>query len=216
MSLGGYGTFDFAGKYASQISAAMALCGGGKVKYANNLATIPLWIMHGKADRAVPYSQSLEMERAIKNSSDTNYTRASYFAGLDHADMVHVFYMPQMYQWLYQFDKTQTNKTKINNFDITLSDFRKRPIDGEFGAFGKELKAKEEPNYQPPTQTETKVEPSAPKVQSKQAPRIHIVKQGDTLYQLSKKYHTTIEKLCRNNGIKENAILKIGQKIKLD
>lgn len=42
MSLGGYGTMHFAGKYPERIAAAVALCGGGNVKDACNLSQIPL------------------------------------------------------------------------------------------------------------------------------------------------------------------------------
>ncbi|MEG1634537.1 MAG: peptidoglycan DD-metalloendopeptidase family protein [Rikenellaceae bacterium] len=44
---------------------------------------------------------------------------------------------------------------------------------------------------------------------------VHIIKKGDTLYKLSKKYGTSIAKLCEINNIKEKATLSLGQKIKL-
>ncbi len=46
-------------------------------------------------------------------------------------------------------------------------------------------------------------------------PKYHIVKQGDTLYKIAKKYYTTIDKLCEINNIKESGILSLNQKIKL-
>ncbi|HON20606.1 MAG TPA: LysM domain-containing protein, partial [Bacteroidales bacterium] len=46
-------------------------------------------------------------------------------------------------------------------------------------------------------------------------PKYHIVKQGDTLYKIAKKYSTTVNKLCEINRIKENDILSLNQKIKL-
>jgi hypothetical protein len=213
MSLGGYGTFDFAGKYPNEISAAIALCGGGKEKYAANLATVPLWIMHGIADRAVPVSQSQKMEKAILNSSEKNFMRTDYFNTLDHGDMVHVFYMPDMYKWLYQFDKSDSNKTKINNYDITLSDFRKRPIDGAYGAYGKQL-SQEEDTLSPKTSVsviEKKLTSATDNEPKKQ--KVHIVQQGDTLWAISKKNNTTIERLCQANNITESTKLQIGQKL---
>lgn len=70
MSLGGYGTMHFAGKYANKITAAVALCGGGNPKDACNLATIPMWIQHGNRDEAVPVTRSREMVNAIKNCNE--------------------------------------------------------------------------------------------------------------------------------------------------
>ena len=53
MSLGGYGTLDFAGTYPDKIAAAIALCGGATLKDYRGLGELPLWIVHGTADRAV-------------------------------------------------------------------------------------------------------------------------------------------------------------------
>lgn len=46
-------------------------------------------------------------------------------------------------------------------------------------------------------------------------PAVHIVKSGDTLSAIDRKYHTTVDKLCKLNHIKEDGILSLGQKIKL-
>ncbi len=43
----------------------------------------------------------------------------------------------------------------------------------------------------------------------------HIVKEGDTLYKISQKYKISIPKICQLNHISENAVLQLGQKIKL-
>lgn len=43
----------------------------------------------------------------------------------------------------------------------------------------------------------------------------HKVKQGDTLSGIAKRYHTSVKKLCQLNKIKENSILRIGQKIRV-
>lgn len=47
MSLGAYGTLDFAGEYPEIVTAAVALCGGGNTRNGCNLSTIPVWIQHG-------------------------------------------------------------------------------------------------------------------------------------------------------------------------
>jgi len=225
MSMGGYGTFDFVGKYPNEVTAAMALCGGGKVSDAANLAKVPLWILHGKADRDVPVSQSQKMENAIKKNG-INYVRADYFPGLGHADMVHVFYMPVMYQWLYQFDGSEASKSKINNYQITLTDFRNRPVDGDFGAYSQGLKKNSKDikydslpeiaiihKTSPKTEKSQNQKPQSKKSESK---KIYVVKQGDTLYAIALKNKTTTEKLCKLNGIKEDSVLKIGQKIRVE
>ena len=42
----------------------------------------------------------------------------------------------------------------------------------------------------------------------------HVIRSGDTLSLLSKKYNVSIEKLCELNSITRNTIMKIGQKIR--
>lgn len=61
--------------------------------------------------------------------------------------------------------------------------------------------------------------PAAPTRQSKnrqQSKRStsHSVKKGDTLSSIARKYGTSVSKLCQLNGIKQNAVLRLGQKIK--
>lgn len=43
----------------------------------------------------------------------------------------------------------------------------------------------------------------------------HYVKKGDTLYGISLKYKVSVKKICDLNGITENSILSIGQKLRL-
>jgi LysM repeat protein len=44
----------------------------------------------------------------------------------------------------------------------------------------------------------------------------HVVKTGDTLYSLAKSSGTTVDKLCKLNGIKGDYKIKVGQKLKLN
>ena len=49
--------------------------------------------------------------------------------------------------------------------------------------------------------------------QDEESNNYHIVKQGDSLFGISKQYNTTVAEICLLNGITETAILDIGQKI---
>ena len=46
--------------------------------------------------------------------------------------------------------------------------------------------------------------------------KIHIIKKGDTLYSLAKKYGTNVEKLQAENNLKPDKKLKIGNKLKVN
>ena len=47
------------------------------------------------------------------------------------------------------------------------------------------------------------------------ARRYHTIRRGDTLGHLAVKYHTTINTICRLNGIQRNTILKLGRKLRV-
>ena len=66
LSMGGYGTFDFAMSYPQYFAAVAPVCGGGNAALAFRMKNIPTWIFHGELDQAVPYERSVEMEQALK------------------------------------------------------------------------------------------------------------------------------------------------------
>ena len=50
--------------------------------------------------------------------------------------------------------------------------------------------------------------------EEKNSSKIHLVKKGDTLYSISKKHNTSIEKLKEKNNLNSDT-LNIGQKLKI-
>ncbi len=46
------------------------------------------------------------------------------------------------------------------------------------------------------------------------APKYHIVRSGETLSSIARKYHTTVDKLCRLNNLKKNSVLRVKQKLR--
>jgi LysM repeat protein len=55
-----------------------------------------------------------------------------------------------------------------------------------------------------------------PKKPAVVVPRIHIVKTGDSLYLISRKYRVSLNKILKmNSGLSENSVLHPGQKIKI-
>lgn len=100
MSLGGYGTMHFAGEYPEVVTAAVALCGGGNVNDACNLAKIPFWIQHGSRDEAVPVSESRKMVAAIKKCNNGENLIYTEVPGANHGALERVFRTDEMYEWL--------------------------------------------------------------------------------------------------------------------
>lgn len=106
MSLGGYGTLHFAGRYPDKITAAVALCGGGDVRDACRLATIPLWIEHGQKDESVPVSESIKIAEAIKKCSNANKLKFIIDPEANHGALEKIFRSDEFYNWLFSFSRT--------------------------------------------------------------------------------------------------------------
>ena len=102
MSLGGYGTLHFAGKYADKITAAFAICGGGNVKDGCKLATIPLWIQHGDIDYIVPMSESQKVVNAIRKCNEKAKLIFTIIKGGNHGSVENIFHQDAMYNWLFE------------------------------------------------------------------------------------------------------------------
>lgn len=105
MSLGAYGTLDFAGEYPEIVTAAVALCGGGNTRNGCNLSTIPVWIQHGNRDSAVPISESEKMVRSIRACNGGENLKYTVVPGANHGDLERVFRTDELYDWLFQFSK---------------------------------------------------------------------------------------------------------------
>lgn len=102
MSLGGSGTVNFTAEYPDRIAAALAMCGGGYSSHLADLNKVPLWIVHGLADTAVPVSQSESVVNAMKKG-DPDTPRLIYekVPGVNHSQPARMFYIPAVYEWLF-------------------------------------------------------------------------------------------------------------------
>lgn len=124
MSLGGYGTLDFAGTYPERIAAAMALCGGSTLRDFTGLGKVPLWILHGTADRAVSVSQSKKVVNEMKAAGNDKLLRYDWLGGASHGALARILYLKQTYDWLFSHT-TQDNPRSIEkNIPITLQDMK--------------------------------------------------------------------------------------------
>lgn len=121
MSLGGYGTIDLAATYPDRIAAAIAMCGGASVRNLEGLTELPLWIIHGTADAAVPVSQSDKVVSAIK-SSDPLASRLIYnrVPGMNHGQPARIFYKPETYEWLFSHNLNDPGRPISPGFDVSV------------------------------------------------------------------------------------------------
>ena len=101
MSLGGYGTLDFTATYPDKVAAALAMCGGCSVKDRTPLGKVPLWIIHGTADRAVPISMSKSVVNDLERTDNDSRLRYTWLKGANHGTPARFFYMRKTYEWLF-------------------------------------------------------------------------------------------------------------------
>lgn len=119
MSLGGYGAIDVAAAFPKQIAAAMSFCGGGTQPTLSALNEVPLWIVHGTADRAVSIKESDKVVSKIK-SADPKTPRLHYdrVAGMNHSQPARFFYINECYDWLLSHSLKDAGRPISAKFDI--------------------------------------------------------------------------------------------------
>lgn len=205
MSLGGYGTMDFAGTYPHSVTAAVALCGGTTLKNYDALSEVPLWIIHGAADRAVSVRESQRVVDGLRSKGDTSLLRYERMDGVGHGALARVFYLPQLYEWMFAHRGADTTLLPLNvDYMITTASLKNpyRSLDKN----GEKPKIVDEAKVAASSATSTRSVGGA---------AVHVVKSGDTLGAIAKRHRTTVAKLCAANGISAKSILRLGQKIAL-
>ena len=216
MSLGGYGTIDVAGTYPDKVAAAVALCGGGTIKDMCGLANVPLWIMHGTADRAVGVDASQRVVDAIRECGKQDRLIWTKLHGMNHGQLARVFYLPEMYGWLLSHSLSDNNRAVNRGVDITPSRlrgniYRELEKDGRVkmlvndGVSDSLVAAVGDKNSVSPEKDENVVREK----------KYHTIKKGDTLGGIAKRYGTSVKTLCRLNNIHINTTLRIGRKLRV-
>ena len=229
MSMGGYGTFQYVGTYPDRVAAAMAFCGGSNLRDHCGLNKVPLWIIHGTADRAVGVAESQKVVNAMKACGKTDLLRFDKFTGINHSQLAKMFYIPETYEWLFKHSKSDSVRQvdKTVKIDVGVMNMAYQNIDRSANRIVVEnqnnaitpdpsMVNAEEANDKSSQAVQQSQQEKPQLVQSpKSSAKVHVVKKGDTLYAIAKKYHTTVDKLCKLNHIKETSILSLGQKIKV-
>lgn len=139
MSLGGYGTMDFAAAYPDKIAAAMALCGGCSVKDKSGLGRLPLWIIHGTGDRAVPVKQSQTVVKQLQDTNNDKRLRFDWLRGASHGALARILYMRKTYEWLFSHSTADPGRPVRPDITIDNSDLKKAYNDMKRGVPSPEI-----------------------------------------------------------------------------
>lgn len=192
MSMGGFGTLDFVATYPEMVAAAMALCGGATVPDLCGLNEVPLWIIHGTADTAVPVGCSERVVEAMADCGDTTRLIFDRFKGVNHTRLARVFYLEETYDWLFAHALSDTLRAPDKNVVIT-----KETLATAFDDLTRNNQVKVIDSKNPSDR------------------QYYVVKKGDTLSSIAVENHTTVSILCKLNNMKKTSVLRIGRKLRV-
>ena len=103
LSMGAFATWELLQRDAAKFAAAIPVCGGGDLAFADKLKQTPLWVFHGDADSIVPLCCSREMVAAIQAAGgQPKYTE---FPGVDHEAWEPAYSNPEAWDWLFAQSK---------------------------------------------------------------------------------------------------------------
>ena len=195
MSMGGYGALDVANQYPDRVAAAMAMCGGASDKELCGLTTLPLWIIHGTADNAVPVSCSDRVVDSIRSCGDTTRLLYDRLEGVNHSRLARVFYLKQTYDWLFSHSLKQKGRPVNRSYSMSndLLEVAHDDMDEKF--------------------TVNIVEAVYPRLRERK--KYYVVKKGDTLASIAVENYTTVSILCKLNKFKKNTKLWKGRKVRV-
>ncbi len=226
MSLGGFGTIEFLASYGEKIAASMELCGGTIRKDLCKLNSIPLWIIHGTADRAVPVDRAQDIVNSMKKCGTTDLLRFDKWQGVNHSQLAKLFYLDETYTWLFSHSKNTSPKEVNKSIEIKIKDLERAYKNINRNSNNIVLKTYSKntndmirtDNWEDSVVSDPKNEeekkPTTTSTHNNK-PIYHTVKKGETLYSISKKYHTTVANICKLNKIKETTTLQIDRKLRV-
>ncbi len=99
LSMGGFGTWDFAQRYPDVVAAAAPICGGADNATAERIKHIPIWTFHGSADTAVWPERTRSMVEELKNVKGN--IRYSEYAKVGHNSWSRAFAEPELLTWMF-------------------------------------------------------------------------------------------------------------------
>ncbi|MBN1633227.1 MAG: dienelactone hydrolase family protein [Ignavibacteria bacterium] len=100
LSMGGFGVWDLTSRYPDKFAAAVPICGGGDEEQAKKLIKIPVWAFHGKLDKVVLPSRSVNMIDAIKNAGGN--PKFTLYPDVAHGSWNNAFSEPDLFPWLFR------------------------------------------------------------------------------------------------------------------
>lgn len=123
LSMGGYGTWEFAMEYPSEFAAIAPVCGGGDSSKAWRLRHIPIWNFHGAKDDVVFPEESDKMVAAARrHNSKVRYT---LYPEANHNSWDSTYNKDSLYDWLLA-------QSKFEYKEINMAVSELKPLAGKY------------------------------------------------------------------------------------
>jgi predicted peptidase len=98
LSMGGFGTWDWAVHDPGRFAAIAPMCGGGDPQRVRAIKSLPVWVFHGEKDPTVPIQRSQDMVDALKKAGNeqVKFTR---YPEAGHDCWTASYANPELYSW---------------------------------------------------------------------------------------------------------------------
>jgi predicted peptidase len=105
LSMGGYGTWEWAHRFPERFAAIAPVCGGGSlldVRY--RLQQMPIWAFHGKDDPVVPFEESERLVRGLRQQGNRRVKLTGY-ANTGHDSWTKTYANQRLYTWFLEHSR---------------------------------------------------------------------------------------------------------------
>ena len=97
LSMGGFGTWDWAAENPEKFAAIAPICGGGNPNNVWKIRHIPTWVFHGDSDVVVPLQMSDVMVEGMKAmDADVQFT---VYPNVGHDSWTETYDNEKLYEW---------------------------------------------------------------------------------------------------------------------
>jgi predicted peptidase len=104
LSMGGFGTWDWAIARPGLFAAIAPVCGRSDVSKAAALKDTPIWAFHGDNDTAVDMAGSFDMVAAVRKAGGS--PRLTIYPDTGHDSWTRTYADPALYYWFLQHRRT--------------------------------------------------------------------------------------------------------------
>ncbi|MCF7847418.1 MAG: prolyl oligopeptidase family serine peptidase [Kiritimatiellales bacterium] len=108
LSMGGYGTWSLGARHPDWFAALAPICGSGDPATAQSISHLPIWVFHGKKDKAVPFARSEEMVAALKQAGSN--VKFTIYPDAGHDSWTETYNNPELYDWFLAHRRTEKRK----------------------------------------------------------------------------------------------------------